>query len=255
MEDQRKILIGVFGGLIGVGVIIGLSILRWRKKEKNRRDKEDARWRKFQKDNTLFKSKVLGVKEQLDGIWVTVGELETSNDKRDLRDQEHDKILNELQADLNERKEEAEEAERFETEALEKILHELIAPMHKKLDENDKKLDRNDKRIDKLNEDLKLLDQNVTQANKDFQFAGKAFKALREMNKEDKKNENDPEVKRAIILAQLEELRGLRNELVDIDKRQRSKSEGDIVYNNSENVSRRLSLDLNAKNTLLEKNS
>ena len=126
MEDQAKILIGIFSGLMGIGVVIGLSILGLRKREKNRRnekdrkDKEDARWYKCQKENTLFKGKLLEANEQLDVIWVTVGEISTTVNRLVSKDAERD--------ELGEKEiEEAEEAKRLHFEALKKKILEINA--------------------------------------------------------------------------------------------------------------------------------
>ena len=142
MEDQTKILISVFSGLLGFGVIIGLSILGLRKKEKNKKDKI---WNEFQK-NTLLKDKVREINKQLDGMRVTVNEISEQVDGLKAHGERQDEILNELKTDLDERgekeKKEIEEAKRLETELLKKELQQMydesvlpkVAEMHAKLD-------------------------------------------------------------------------------------------------------------------------
>ena len=108
MEYQTKILISVFSGFIGIGVVIGLSILGWKKKEKNKRNEV---WNEWQK-KTLLKDKVREINGQLNGMCVTfdeiskqVNELKADSNKRDFRDQKRNEILNRLVAKDAERDE------------------------------------------------------------------------------------------------------------------------------------------------------
>ncbi len=92
MEDQATILIGVFSGFIGIGVVIGLSILGWKKREKNKKNEE---WYKWQED-TLFKSKLYEAKNQLDEMWLAVDELKIDLDERREQVNEISKTVNRL---------------------------------------------------------------------------------------------------------------------------------------------------------------
>ena len=206
MEDQAKILIGVFSGLIGFGVVIGLSILGLRKREKNRKDEV---WNEWQKD-TLFNDKVLEVKEQVDKAAKQVKEISKQVGELKACEKRQDEILTRLVAEDAKRDEmkakQVEEAKRLHFEALVRKLNEILDP----------RLDAAEKKIDKLNEDLQAYDKLVTQGVKDLQGAGEGFKALRRMKEEDKEieDETDPDVRDAMVSAQLEELRELRNKLV-----------------------------------------
>ena len=100
MEDQGKILIGIFSGLMGIGVVIGLSILGLRKKEKNRKDEV---WNEWQKD-TLFNDKVLEMKEQVDNAAKQVNEISKQVDKLKISGERQDKILTRLVAKEEEAK-------------------------------------------------------------------------------------------------------------------------------------------------------
>ena len=206
MEDQTKILIGVFSGLTGVVVVIGLSILGWRKKEKN---KKDEVWNKWQKD-TLFKGKVLEVKEQVDELKASIDETSEIVSKLVIKDAERDAL----------EAEEAEETERLkdernkaELEMLQEMYNKSVLPQVAEIKKEHAEIRQG---LNEVNNALEAYDKLVTQGVKDLQGAGEGFKALRRMKKEDKEieDETDPDVRDAMVSAQLEELRELRGKLV-----------------------------------------
>ena len=206
MEDQGKILIGIFSGLIGIGVVIGLSILGFKKREKN---KKDEVWYKFQKD-ALFKSTLYEAKNQLDGMWVTVGELKTDLDEGSEQLNKISKTVNKLlvknaERDALEAKQQ-EEAKRLHFEALVRKLHEILDPQVNTLKQE----------LDQIGKFLEEHEKLIDHSNRVFISTANTFKILQKMKKEDKEieDETDPDVKDAMISAQLEELRDLRNGLV-----------------------------------------
>ena len=206
MEDQTKILIGVFSGLTGVVVVIGLSILGWRKKEKTTKDEV---WNKWQKD-TLFKGKVLEVKEQVDELKASIDETSEIVSKLVIKDAERDAL----------EAEEAEETERLkdernkaELEMLQEMYNKSVLPQVAEIKKEHAEIRQG---LNEVNNALEAYDKLVTQGVKDLQGAGEGFKALRRMKKEDKEieDETDPDVRDAMVSAQLEELRELRGKLV-----------------------------------------
>ena len=209
MEDQGKILIGIFSGLMGIGVVIGLSILGLRKKEKNRKDEV---WNEWQKD-TLFNDKVLEMKEQVDNAAKQVNEISKQVDKLKISGERQDKILTRLVAKEEEAKRLKDEGNKEERETLQKMYNESVLPQIAKMTKQIAKIEEGHK---ETRADLEAYDKLVTQGVKDLQGAGEAFKVLRRMKEEDKEieDETDPDVKDAMISAQLEELRDLRNGLV-----------------------------------------
>jgi hypothetical protein len=202
MEDQAKILIGVFSGFIGIGVMIGLSILGWRKI--NNKIQKIKKNKRIETGNVLkeiviqeMQKKILQIGGDLNEMSLTVNELKNASDE--------EKRL---------KKEREEEATRLHIEALVKKLNEIMDPqiavMHKKLDVVEKR--HKDTRAA-----LEAYEKLVTQGVKDLQGAGEGFKVLRRMKKEDKEieNETDPDVRDAMIAQQAETLKALRENLIN----------------------------------------
>ena len=213
--------------------MIGLSILGLRKREKNRKDEV---WNEWQKD-TLFNDKVLEVKEQVDKAAKQVNEISKQVGELKACEKRQDEILTRLVAEDAKRDEmkakQVEEAKRLHFEALVRKLNEILDP----------RLDAAEKKIDKLNEDLQAYDKLVTQGVKDLQGAGEGFKALRRMKEEDKEieDETDPDVRDAMVSAQLEELRELRNKLVgDVNDNKLQNTSKDLKFKNSCELGRRI---------------
>ena len=176
MEDQAKILIGIFSGLMGIGVVIGLSILGLRKKEKNRKDEV---WNEWQKD-TLFKGKVLEVKEQVDELKASIDETSEIVSKLVIKDAERDAL----------EAEEAEETERLkdernkaELEMLQEMYNKSVLPQVAEIKKEHAEIRQG---LNEVNNALEAYDKLVTQGVKDLQGAGEAFKVLRRMKEEDK---------------------------------------------------------------------
>ena len=224
--------------------MIGLSILGLRKREKNRKDEV---WNEWQKD-TLFNDKVLEVKEQVDKaakqvneISKQVGELKAHGEKQDAIFNKQDKILEEL---VQDKKQKAEEAKRLHFEALvrklNEILDEKLNPRIAEMKNDIAEIREEQKEIKKLIEEY---DKLVTQGVKDLQGAGEGFKALRRMKEEDKEieDETDPDVRDAMVSAQLEELRELRNKLVgDVNDNKLQNTSKDLKFKNSCELGRRI---------------
>ena len=159
----------------------------------------------MQKD-TLFKGKLYEAKNQLDEISGQVNELKVKSDAREEREKKQAEEAKRLKDERN----------KAEREMLQEMYNESVLPKVAKMKEQIAKIEEGHK---ETRANLEAYDKLVTQGVKDLQGAGEGFKALRRMKEEDKEieNETDPDVRDAIISAQLEELRELRNGLVGDD--------------------------------------